>query len=103
MDKIKEVITVFNEACSASYEAGAIGGIGSAGTIRRAKEKQAAAMAEFEAKLRELLEREIRRGYAAGWDVCAEWAKRDDLKSDVGSTAYVEDRERRISNESKEM
>lgn len=58
MDKIKEVMTAFNEACSASYEAGVIGGIGSVGTIRRAREKQVAAMAEFEDKLRELLERE---------------------------------------------
>jgi hypothetical protein len=31
--------------------------------------------------------------FECGWRVCASWAKRDDLLADIGSPAYVEERD----------
>ncbi len=36
---------------------------------------------------------ELNRAYALGWLACSEWANRNDLVADIGSPAYVADRE----------
>lgn len=44
----------------------------------------------------ERLRADAEGAYDAGWCKCAEWAERDDLKADVGSPAYVKDRDAAI-------
>lgn len=36
--------------------------------------------------------------YRQGWYAASDWAKRDDLISDVGSAAYLKEQERRLTN-----
>lgn len=36
---------------------------------------------------------QVNAAYEAGWLECACWAKRDDLIADIGSPAYIADRE----------
>ena len=39
---------------------------------------------------------DLKNSYKQGWLECADWSERDDLKSDIDSMAYLEERKTRI-------
>lgn len=39
----------------------------------------------------------LEKAYAKGWRAASEWAKRDDLLADIGSPAYIVERDRLLA------
>lgn len=70
-------------------------------TYRHMREYGAICRAQGRADYEATKTRVRAEAFAAGWRTAANWVERDDLIADIGSPAYVADRDSAIGRESK--